>query len=85
MLYADGGPAERVAHDWGDRVQTAPSGSFYLAEGYADFSGALNPSVPTDSLTDTGETREGAFWFFRNGHHRAGNGVDAKAPCSVYE
>lgn len=81
-----GAREERIAHDWGEDtgVQTAPGGSFYLGDGYASFSGTLNPTVLTEALTPTGEVRTGRFWFFSGDHDRADNGVDAEAPCRVY-
>jgi hypothetical protein len=82
----EGSREERIAHDWGEDigVQTAPGGSFYLGDGYASFSGALNPTVPTAALTPTGEVRGGRFWFFSGDYARADNGVDVEAPCRVY-
>jgi hypothetical protein len=80
---------ERIAHDWGPEIgfQTTreTSGSFYLGDGYASFSGGLEPGiVPGASLADTGGTREGGFWFFSGDYRRAHNGVDVLAPCRVY-
>ena len=78
---------ERIAHDYGDdvgAVQTAPGGSFYLGDGYASFSGALNPTIPTAALTPTGEVRSGRSWFFSGDYVRADNGIDVRAPCRVY-
>ena len=77
---------ERIAHDWGEDigVQTAPGGSFYLGDGYASFSGVLNPTVPTAALTPTGEVRDGRFWFFSGDYARADNGIDVESPCRVY-
>ncbi len=78
---------ERIAHDWGEDmgVQTAPSGSIYLGDGYASFSGGLSPGlVPTEALVATGEVRQGRFWFFSGDYARADNGVDVEAPCRVY-
>lgn len=82
----DGVRRERIAHDWGEDlgVQTAPGGSIYLGDGYASFSGTLNPTIPTKSLRDTGEVRPGRFWFFSGDHARADNGIDVEAPCRVY-
>jgi hypothetical protein len=75
---------ERFSHDWGDALQTSPGGSWYLGDGYASFSGALNPSIPKSHLIDTGETRPGQFWFFKDNSPRAYNGIDVQAPCRVY-
>lgn len=83
---------QRISHDWGEDpangehlgVQTSPGGSFYLADGYASFSGALNSIVRVEHLIDTGETRLGRFWFFSRDYWGAGRGVDVEAPCRVY-
>lgn len=84
VIFPDG-REERISHDWGEPgVQTSVSGSFYLGDGYASFSGALNPLIPTERLVDTGETKPGSFWFFSGDYARADNGVDVEAPCRVY-
>jgi len=75
---------QRFSHDWGDSIQTSEGGSFYLGEGYASFSGGLNPSVPKSRLVLTDEIREGSFWFFHHDFMRAHNGVYFTAPCRVY-
>ena len=78
--------AERISHDWDEYgVQTSPGGSFYLGDGFASFSGTLNPTIPTGELEPTGETRQGSFWFFSGDYHAAGNSVHIEAPCRVYK
>ena len=67
-----------------DSVQTSKGGSFYLGNGYASFSGSLCPGVKRGTLTDKGEWRNGACWFFHHDHHRAHNGVEVSAPFRVY-
>ena len=59
-------------------------GSFHLGDGYTSFSGSLNPVVPLEKLIDTGEIRQGRFWFFSGDWPRANNSVDVEAPCRVY-
>ncbi len=68
-------------------MQTAPAklGSIYLGDGYASFSGGLSPAIiPAEALIDTGEVRQGRFWFFSRNQRRAHNGFDVEAPCRVY-
>lgn len=83
VIFPDG-HQERFSHDWGDGLQTSPGGSWYLGDGYASFSGALNPAIPKARLEDTGYKRLGWFWFFKNDYARAHNGVNVQAICRVY-
>jgi hypothetical protein len=83
----------RFTHDWGDSIQTTVGakhpcygdGSFYLSDGYASFSGSLDPAIDKTKLRDTGETLEGSFWFFHHNQACAENGVYFKLPCRVFE
>jgi hypothetical protein len=83
----------RLTHDWGDSIQTTVSAkhpchgdaSFYLSDGYASFSGSLDPAIPKDSLRDTGETAEGSFWFFHHDFAGADRGVHFRIPCRIFE
>lgn len=82
------GELERFSHDWEDAFQTSPihAGSFYLHDhGHGSFSGSLNPAIPSDSLSLTGEKMGGEFWFFHHGSAGAGRGVRFTVPCRVYE
>jgi len=74
----------RIAHDWGDDVQTADSGRYHLGRHGVSFSGRLHPAVPAADLIDTGETRDGPVWFFDLERRRAGGGIDTVAPFRVY-
>lgn len=81
---------ERFTHAWDSGKHAAADGfghsSFYLhlnADG--DKLENLNPLVSEDKLIDTGEAMDGDFWFFHDGHVRAYNGVDVKAPCRIFE
>ena len=56
-------------------IQTSDGGSFYLGDGYCAFSGSLYDGIPADTLTLTGETREGRVWWFHHDYHTAHNGV----------
>ena len=80
----------RFTHDWGEDIQTTSrtfsgDGSFYLSsDGFASFSGSLDPAIDKRRLTKTDELRNGSFWFFhhdRSGGHR---GVGATMPCTVW-
>ena len=46
----------------GDTVQPSTgngdTGSFYLGDGFADYSGGLEPGIPVERLQDTGESRD---------------------------
>jgi hypothetical protein len=82
----------RFTHDWGEDIQTTVKAkhpcygdsSFYLGEGYASFSGSLDPAISKTLMRDTGETAEGSFWFFHHGFQGAGRGVNFRIPCRVY-
>ena len=85
------GSLRRFTHDWGDGIQVTCTGKglgggrFYLDNhGRADYSGALDPAIPTAKIAPTSETMLGAFWFFRHNSARAHNGVDVEAVCRVY-
>jgi len=86
VLMPDG-IARRFCHDWGDKIQITPtekSGSFYFGNGFADYSGALEPSIPKSELQQTDGKRNGRFWFFHHDHPQAHNGVYFTIPCRVY-
>jgi hypothetical protein len=80
------GKLHRFTHDWGDVIQTwrATEGSFYLADGYASYSGSLESSIPKSGLTLTDETRLGRFWFFNHDDPAANNGIDVQIQCRVF-
>lgn len=75
---------ERFAYKWPDGMQTTNGGSFYLGDGYASMSGALNPTIPFDKIKRTDEMKEGFFWIFHNDIWQEGYGIDVLAPCRVY-
>jgi hypothetical protein len=87
------GDLRRFTHDWADGLQTTVqrgkdhySASFYLSgNGYADFSGSLDPVINRDKIHGTSETEIGGFWFFSDDQVRAHNGVQVRIPCRVYE
>ncbi len=83
----------RFTHDWGDSIQTTVrakhpcygDASFYLSDGYASFSGSLDPAIDKSLLRDTGETMPGSFWFFHHDVAGAGRGVYCTMPCRLFE
>lgn len=83
----------RFTHDWGDSIQTTVrakhpcygDASFYLSEGYASFSGSLDPAIDKKSLRDTGEIMQGSFWFFHHDSAGADRGVSCAIACRVFE
>lgn len=82
------GTTARIAHHWGDTVQPSTgngdTGSFYLGDAFADYSGGLEPGIPVERLQDTGESRDGRVWFFSRDMHMAHNGVHFTASFRVY-
>ena len=82
-----GGQLERFSSDYSDRIQTSPSGSFYLtSSGFGSLgSGGLNPSIPRSTITPTDATLPGTFWFFHHGIGGAGRGVYFDIPCRVFK
>lgn len=69
------GSYERFSHDWGDGLQTCGGGSFYLGDGYASFSGSLNPAIPNEVIRETTGYAVGRFWFFHHDMPRAHSAV----------
>ena len=82
------GELRRLTHNWLIGLQTTwkgEGGTFYLStDGYGDYSGGLDSQIPNDKIENTGETREGNFWFFHHDNARAHNGITVKVPCRVY-
>lgn len=69
---------------WDGGCQTSDGGSFYLGDYGVSFSGGLYPSLPTESLIDTSETRHGSVWIFHHDYHTAHNGVTFSVPFRVF-
>lgn len=81
------GTLRRFAYDWGVSLQTTCKGydaSFYFFGSGMSFSGSLAPSIPRASIEDTGETMEGAAWFFHHNQPGAGRGVRFLVKCRVW-
>jgi hypothetical protein len=75
----------RISYIWPHGVQTSEGGSFYLGEGYMDFSGSLHPTIPTETLTlIEGVTREAWAWFFHHDYWTAHNGVHVRVSVRVW-
>lgn len=86
-LVWDGQKTLRVAHDWGDSVQLTDGrfgGSFYLGDGYVNFSGGLDPSIPKTNFLATKLTEEAPVWFFSENWCRAHNGWHTQARFRVW-
>jgi hypothetical protein len=86
------GTTRRVSYIWTDEhgkilpagIQTSAGGSYYLADGYVSFSGALYAGVPFESLVDTGDLHDGDVWFFHHDFATAHNGVHTTAKFRVW-
>lgn len=81
------GELRRFAYSWGDSLQTTwgGDGSFYwMASGHLSMSGGLDVSIPVGRIQDTGETQDGACWFFHHDSSGAHRGVTCTLPCRVY-
>jgi len=92
VIFADGAE-RRISEIWGVpgdlRIQTSDltglfSGRFYLSPSGCSFSGGLHPAIRSDTLTDTGGTRNGSVWIFHHNQRRAHNGVEAEIPFRVF-
>lgn len=91
------GTFRRFTHDWDTDIQTtyvvgdpkptdhSYAGSFYLTiKGEVSHSGSLDDAISKSTLLDSGEKHVGTFWFFKNNHWRAHNGVEVFIPCKVW-
>jgi hypothetical protein len=86
VIFPDG-TFHRFTEDWGEDIQTvaAGQGSFYLGDGYMDYSGGLDPAIPKTKLSEvSGQTRRGWCWFFHHGRAMAHNGVHTTVFCRLY-
>lgn len=75
----------RFAYDWGNLLQTTRGGSFYLGDGYCDFSGSLEHGIDKDKIELTSEIRNGRVWFFDSDIWGANRGVDFDMPFRVWK
>jgi hypothetical protein len=85
------GKYQRAAHIWGPwegdngTTQTCDSGSFHIGIYGASMSGCLDPGYKTDKLINTGETKEGHFWFFHHNYQGADRSVGLSCACRVFK
>ena len=82
------GKYQRFTYKWHDQLQagaSAKSGSFYLGEGYIEYSGGLNSGAKRDDFILTDETKYGDIWFFHNNHIKAHNSVHYQMAFRVFE
>ena len=85
-LILPGKSLRRVAHIWGDtQMQLASEGfgSFYLGDGYVEFSGTLEPTIE-ERYELTGEYERGEYWFFHNGEIGPDRGVHFETNIPVW-
>ena len=84
------GVTRRISHVWDFQdgstvtVQTSAGGSYYLGHGYVSFSGSLYRAVSAETLTRTGEERDGDVWLFHHDCAQAHNGVNLSIAFRVY-
>jgi hypothetical protein len=74
----------RISYIWPEAAQISKGGSYYLGDGYVSMSGSLYTGVPLETLTDTGQVRDGAVWVFHHDWHTAHNGVDTLVAFRVF-
>lgn len=85
VVFADG-TRYRISHVWPDGVQTSAGGSWHWgASGHMSFSGGLFPSVPRDTLTDTGERETVNAWIFHHDLASAHRSVTVPASVKVWQ
>jgi hypothetical protein len=92
VIFADD-IERRISHvfdkSWEDMagVQTTDGkfgASFYLGDGYVEFSGGLYPMVRMETLTLTRHTKPGIIWIFHHDFHTAGWAVHSEIQFRVY-
>ena len=84
----DGDKVFRVAHHWGDSIQLTDGvfgASYYLGDGFVEFSGGLEPSIPVARFMPTDQKRLGSVWFFSQDSVQAHNGYCTKANFKVWQ
>ena len=88
VIHFSDGKYARMAHVWEDGIQptiSINSGSFYLGDGYMEYSGGLEPAIPMDKFHRTSQTMNAPAWIFHHGHVTAHNGIDVTVKCQVWE
>lgn len=88
FIVTKDGVLRRFCNDMGDTIQPTlweHSGSFaVMLDGRASFSGGLDIPIPKEKIEQTGEMRDGEFWFFSEGSGAKHNAVYFTMPCRVY-
>jgi len=84
------GTMRRFTYHWGDGIQvtsTISHGRFYLGDGFASYSGGLDPSIPLDKIEPHPKLKSklGEFWFFHHNTREAHNGVNVSIFCRVFK
>jgi hypothetical protein len=79
------GKTQRAAYIWPDQIQTCDTGSFHLGIYGASMSGGLDPGYKKDKFVNTGETKEGNFWFFHHNYPGADRSVGMSCACRVFK
>lgn len=59
------------------------AGRYYLGRPGLSYSGSLHPGVSVETLTQTGDDRDGDAWIFHHDSQRPHNGVDFEATFRV--
>lgn len=85
------GSERRATYVWPDEqgnadgIQTGSVyGSYYLGDGYMDYSGSLYHCQDARQFERTGEFKQGRAWFFHHDYHRAFGGIDVLVNCPVW-
>lgn len=75
----------RITHVWSETAQTGGGGSYFIGDsGCLEYSGGLDSGLALDALVLSGETKQGAVWFFSGDEVRAHNGVTLLADMRVF-
>lgn len=81
------GEYSRFTHDWPEKLQDGGgvySQYFFVETGDLSYSGSLDSGFDKADLEQTGETKKGQVWFFKNNHRTAHNGIEYMVDCRVY-
>lgn len=82
------GTMTRATHIWDDgQVQNGGNkySSYYLGDGYLEYSGSLDHGYYKNQLEPTDEMEDGSIWFFKNDFATAHNGIDYIVPFRVFK
>lgn len=84
----NGSKISRFTHAWhddGEIQDGGGNGSYHMGrQGYASYSGGLDPCIKIEHLADTCTRRWGEFWFFKDGWTGAHRGIHFLMPVRVY-